>query len=734
MDISFKCDRCGQNLVVDETGAGETVPCPNCGQQLLVPVQKKTETPASQVSNSARVPPAPAASKRPAMDSEPPQQTDPTPPPDRPKLRLKLSRDAAGADVARVEKAGPEQTGPEQAGPEQEAPAGDSKRVVGPPQLASWDAISHLPLTSQQRTIGFAVLAMLVLLALALSFKTAILSLALAVVISSTLARGVGVLVTRHVPSFHAVTGAFAAACLILGLTLLLVLPRWQWQGEAYGARMVELAEMVTGKVDTAVGASAQKPEAIGSKPADSVDATVAKAKQKTSQWLGSFRDATKRGITWFNEATRSVVAMRRSVYVQLSLLIGAALAIPLLLPLLPAVGQPLPAGRFARFGISLRSDLLNFMCKVSHISANRVVKSLALTLITIIGLSAARNESPVFLAGWTLVCCLMFRPGYSVALTLAILVVPMAQGVTHSAVAIVVTWVVSAVVEKWLHWTLYVRPALAAGLILPETHGPRQGRTILDFIGGGLGLLRMAVSLALLWVVAMVASTLWSHARLNTDRREAVSRAAYTLASGEADKATGEYKRLLDIYPDDPEVLLGLVKSNWKAKKPEEARLFADKLAAWTKPESSHAAPFGERVYQVLAANVGYRDAPVNRAEGYEFIVARTFDTAAPDPKAVRPLAEKLLSLDASNTEGHRVLAWVYMTENNVSEAETHARQALEFNPRAKGVHAILAEMYFSNKEWLKSIVECDSELEVDPNDTSMQSMKALATKALRR
>jgi hypothetical protein len=37
MDITFKCDACGQDILIDEAGAGLTVQCPNCGQSLIVP-------------------------------------------------------------------------------------------------------------------------------------------------------------------------------------------------------------------------------------------------------------------------------------------------------------------------------------------------------------------------------------------------------------------------------------------------------------------------------------------------------------------------------------------------------------------------------------------------------------------------------------------------------------------------------------------------------------------------
>jgi DNA-directed RNA polymerase subunit RPC12/RpoP len=58
MDITFPCFNCGQELTVDESGAGLTVPCPNCGHNLTIPappaakeVSETTQNPAeSEVS------------------------------------------------------------------------------------------------------------------------------------------------------------------------------------------------------------------------------------------------------------------------------------------------------------------------------------------------------------------------------------------------------------------------------------------------------------------------------------------------------------------------------------------------------------------------------------------------------------------------------------------------------------------------------------------------------------
>jgi len=36
MDISFNCDQCGQNIVIEEAGAGLQVECPKCGQPIIL--------------------------------------------------------------------------------------------------------------------------------------------------------------------------------------------------------------------------------------------------------------------------------------------------------------------------------------------------------------------------------------------------------------------------------------------------------------------------------------------------------------------------------------------------------------------------------------------------------------------------------------------------------------------------------------------------------------------------
>jgi len=56
MDISFTCDRCGKNLVIDDAAAGITIDCPECGKAVYVP----STTPPKPKEPPARVEPKPS--------------------------------------------------------------------------------------------------------------------------------------------------------------------------------------------------------------------------------------------------------------------------------------------------------------------------------------------------------------------------------------------------------------------------------------------------------------------------------------------------------------------------------------------------------------------------------------------------------------------------------------------------------------------------------------------------
>ncbi len=43
MDIVFDCPKCGQELVVDDSYAGEQIECPECSSEIVVPAQSKQD-------------------------------------------------------------------------------------------------------------------------------------------------------------------------------------------------------------------------------------------------------------------------------------------------------------------------------------------------------------------------------------------------------------------------------------------------------------------------------------------------------------------------------------------------------------------------------------------------------------------------------------------------------------------------------------------------------------------
>ena len=58
MDITFNCDKCGQQIVIDEAGAGQLVDCPKCAQHLTVPnpaPQRTTAVPPPQQASVAEM-------------------------------------------------------------------------------------------------------------------------------------------------------------------------------------------------------------------------------------------------------------------------------------------------------------------------------------------------------------------------------------------------------------------------------------------------------------------------------------------------------------------------------------------------------------------------------------------------------------------------------------------------------------------------------------------------------
>jgi hypothetical protein len=67
MDIVFNCPNCQQELVVDETAAGQEIECPSCGEMQTIPAE-------SPVNAAAHAPPPPAAAKPDTKAAAPAEQ------------------------------------------------------------------------------------------------------------------------------------------------------------------------------------------------------------------------------------------------------------------------------------------------------------------------------------------------------------------------------------------------------------------------------------------------------------------------------------------------------------------------------------------------------------------------------------------------------------------------------------------------------------------------------------
>ena len=59
MDITFGCQKCGQQMIIDEAGAGQRVNCPRCGTSLEVPYE--SQRPVLSPPPNIPVPPVPSS-------------------------------------------------------------------------------------------------------------------------------------------------------------------------------------------------------------------------------------------------------------------------------------------------------------------------------------------------------------------------------------------------------------------------------------------------------------------------------------------------------------------------------------------------------------------------------------------------------------------------------------------------------------------------------------------------
>lgn len=61
MDLVFNCPKCGQELEVDSSGAGQEIDCPSCGEAIQIPEANGATAP--EAPSAAAAPPAQATAK-----------------------------------------------------------------------------------------------------------------------------------------------------------------------------------------------------------------------------------------------------------------------------------------------------------------------------------------------------------------------------------------------------------------------------------------------------------------------------------------------------------------------------------------------------------------------------------------------------------------------------------------------------------------------------------------------
>src|SRR5215469_4876507 len=96
MDIRFNCPRCGQNLTVEERGAGMLVNCPNCQKQIEIPRPTAPLNISPPSGPEKPEPPPPLPSQPPPVPS---QFIPSTPLPTQPALRREGSTNKKQRDL-----------------------------------------------------------------------------------------------------------------------------------------------------------------------------------------------------------------------------------------------------------------------------------------------------------------------------------------------------------------------------------------------------------------------------------------------------------------------------------------------------------------------------------------------------------------------------------------------------------------------------------------------------------
>ncbi len=605
--------------------------------------------------------------------------------PERPKLRFRSEAESSqtASSSESVSAPTPEQTRQQ---------ISDARRL-----LSAWGDVEPIPVTNQQ-VVGVVIGAVLaIVVAVVVSLDTAIVSAVIGVAVTASVGRLAGWLRAVKVPSRMAGVAACVLAVVLLGTVLFVGSAVWQRQAAQYGARLCALAREAAG---------------LAAKHAETKTA---------GHWLVRGTTSVE---TALNQAAATVAERRVKLWIQLTLWVGALTGIGLLRPRVDATG-------WVRGWGFLAGLLVRFFSKIGFWMSSRLAKAVVLVVLTGGGLQMAGVTAVWFVAGGVLVLALVVR---SVAIFVLIAVIPMvpwgAEWMKAGGIALG-TCVVLYFAEKKLHWYLYLRPALASGLILPETHGGEEGHATRSLVGGIWKTVRLATSAALLVVTA---GLLWVFIPAFLQKREqqqAVMKAAAMLESN-ALQATAELLKLAERYPDAPETLLELTKAYWLTGDTNKAMQYAESYAKWEpKPVDGD---WRAKWYRQLLAQLKMDQPTFNRAEGYEFLLRQDKSTLEVPSKPRRALAEKIIALNPDSLIALAILANECLMSNETDKVIEYAGRGARLNPRDPAWHQMLADAYLQKKEYARAMAACDAALALNPDDSRSRNLRGMAERLLKQ
>jgi hypothetical protein len=244
---------------------------------------------------------------------------------------------------------------------------------------------------------------------------------------------------------------------------------------------------------------------------------------------------------------TNTVVKRRLSVFFQLALFVGVLMAVVVLRP-------PEPGGGVQKIWSTLGRLCVTLFSKAELWATSRLGKALGLGLVAGIGLQMGGVTAAWFIAGWALALGWLFRTTPLLIVLLAMPMVPWDASVIRVTLFVVGTGVVMFIVEKKLHWYLYLKPGLASGLILPEIHGSEQeGGGVSRLFGGMVTMLRAVVALVCL---GLIAGALWVFVpsyQQQQERKKTILAATDFVEKGETKAATKKLIELEQKFPNEP-------------------------------------------------------------------------------------------------------------------------------------------------------------------------------------